>query len=667
MIDRIHKQRRPLSFILALLALLLLLRIGLLGLTPQSTQAAFPSPSRLTNSARSIRGEIIANIGGGFSTIQVRDNIAYVGEGAALTIFDVSDPQNPQRLASVPVSYYVNDIELDGDFAYLAASYLEILDIRDPRHPKLINTPPVTADEGVEVVNGYAFIVGYQHFGIVDVRDPFDTQLIQQYDTDADRVSDIQIVDNLAYILTSKSGRRDHLEILDVSTPTQPVSLGSYEELGWAHQLRVEDRFAYIADRTFGLQIVDVSQPQQPKLHGSYTSTTSYPLDILNVELLEDRAYLATFTGLLELDIQDPSDPVLLHRHTQLVTSDVHVDGELLYVADIEGLFITRNASNAFEVLHRYPSILSPVNMERVGEHLYIADENQLAVLDVSTPENPTLLAHYKPDANFSVRNFEIVEERVYLKVENTLHILDVSDPASPRFLGKITSPYLSFSFHVEGELVYLVGGLYGLWSETNEGRWQIIDVSDPANPQLLQDVSLPGAGMSITLYDGYAYLVYLVKRGEFGDTYKTQIVDVRDPTQAPLLNTLDTPIEGRVVGDELYSTNILGFTIFDLSTPLTPTLVGEYRSTSSTRVTDIEVQEDLVYRSVLRTVEIVDVSDPSQPRLVSTLDAIANIDDIELAGDILYISRMWGGFLTMRLSEGFPLFFPIINSDRVD
>ncbi|CAN0495584.1 unnamed protein product, partial [Hapterophycus canaliculatus] len=71
------------------------------------------------------------------------------------------------------------------------------------------------------------------------------------------------------------------------------------------------------------------------------------------------------------------------------------------------------------------------------------------------------------------------------------LEIFDVSDPTDIRRLGGITSPGAQFTqVDAVGSLAFFTGGTNGLLS---------IDVSDPVNPTILDQISIPGLNGSAT------------------------------------------------------------------------------------------------------------------------------------------------------------------------
>jgi hypothetical protein len=66
---------------------------------------------------------------------------------------------------------------------------------------------------------------------------------------------DVYVSGSTAYVVAGDFG----LQIIDVSDPSAPAFLGSYDTPHWAYRVYVSGSTAYVAADDFGLQIIDVS------------------------------------------------------------------------------------------------------------------------------------------------------------------------------------------------------------------------------------------------------------------------------------------------------------------------------------------------------------------------------------------------------------------------
>jgi hypothetical protein len=62
------------------------------------------------------------------------------------------------------------------------------------------------------------------------------------------------------------------LAVVDVSDPSAPKPVGSYDTPGVARAVAVEGQYAFVADDRRGLHVLDISDPTAPKPVGFYDS-----------------------------------------------------------------------------------------------------------------------------------------------------------------------------------------------------------------------------------------------------------------------------------------------------------------------------------------------------------------------------------------------------------
>src|SRR3989337_2965273 len=77
-------------------------------------------------------------IGGPLLSLAVSGETAYIGQGQGLTIFDISDPTNPERITSLPLPWDVVAVQILDNLAYVAAGELSIIDVSKRHSPKII-------------------------------------------------------------------------------------------------------------------------------------------------------------------------------------------------------------------------------------------------------------------------------------------------------------------------------------------------------------------------------------------------------------------------------------------------------------------------------------------------------------------------------------------------
>lgn len=101
---------------------------------------------------QSCDAELLGSFGGSVLGIAIEDDLAFVAANTGgLMIFDISDPDHPQWLHSMPSIYNAQHIAVRDGVVYLAnlwapGSFLTIIDARDPLHPVPLGEVEVARD-----------------------------------------------------------------------------------------------------------------------------------------------------------------------------------------------------------------------------------------------------------------------------------------------------------------------------------------------------------------------------------------------------------------------------------------------------------------------------------------------------------------------------------------
>jgi hypothetical protein len=276
---------------------------------------------------------------------------------AYFSILDVSDPHSICEVGRID-GYGGLDIFADDKYAYLSCSYehsgLFVVDISDSSHPQLrdsINPDGVTewdfyvphspgygyladdygglvtldlhdansisevwsgykAHQSVDVAvdHGRAYIantwVGTQ---ILDVSDPAKPISLGVYDTSDSRGTNaVAARDSFAFVGMSGAYGRRSLRVLDVSEPSDPTLVAEDSCYGWPQDFVLRDSFLYLAE-PYQFQVFNVARPREPMLVGSCL-LTSYASDLH----VEDTIAFMSGSPLTIVSVGQPANPRIL-------------------------------------------------------------------------------------------------------------------------------------------------------------------------------------------------------------------------------------------------------------------------------------------------------------------------------------------------------------------
>jgi murein DD-endopeptidase MepM/ murein hydrolase activator NlpD len=269
----------------------------------------------------------------------------------------------------------------------------------------------------------------------VDVSSPTGPTEVGSFDT-ADDAWGVTVSEGYAYVAAEAAG----LYVLDVSDPANPYEVGQLDTPGSALNARVRDGYAYVADYSGGLRIVDISDPEDPNT----VSSVSAQDEVWDVDLAGTSAYVADY-GLRVIDVSDPADPTETGSfEASDDTWDVSVSGSYAYLAaDGAGVRTIDVADPANPDEVGYFDTPDPAfGVTNAGAHTYVAAEeggvyiirNQVDE-DVTPPAVPTGLSAEAGDREVTLTwnpntESDLAEYRLYrfvLPQRETEYVDDIS------------------------------------------------------------------------------------------------------------------------------------------------------------------------------------------------------------------------------------------------
>jgi len=307
------------------------------------------------------------------------------------------------------------------------------------------------------------------------------------------------------------AGGFDDLQIIDVSTPTNPSLKSSCGTPGIAKGVAVSGSYAYVADYDSGLQIIDINTPSSPSRVGYY-DTPGYAY---SVAVSGSYAYVADDSSLQIIDVSDSIKPTIAgFCDTPSNARGVAVSGSYAFVADgdngLQIIDVITPTSPSLKGSCDTPGVADGVAVS--GSYAYVADDSSLQIIDVSDPIHPFL----KGSCNTPANGVAVSGSYAYVSSRagsGALQIIDVSDPSSPSIVGSCNTQDSAFGVAHSGGLTYVAAysvlqiiaegaTLQGkAWRDLNGDGLQDMDEPDEANVavQLLDSGGSPISGRSAT------------------------------------------------------------------------------------------------------------------------------------------------------------------------
>lgn len=137
--------------------------------------------------------------------------ITVTNKGLSAQAFGTVNTFSPTALASVTMPGFANNVDVSGNFAYVAAGSagLQVVDVSDRKSPKTVGSEdtPGNAND-VKVVGNTAFVAdGPAGLQIINITNPLSPAIIGSVDT-PDDAWDVVVNGNLAYVADGSAGSR---------------------------------------------------------------------------------------------------------------------------------------------------------------------------------------------------------------------------------------------------------------------------------------------------------------------------------------------------------------------------------------------------------------------------------------------------------------------------
>ncbi len=225
--------------------------------------------------------------------IAVIGKYAYIGRDPNIKIYDVSNPYSPSLSNTVNLlttGVQVKRLEIKGNFLYLiTTTTLQIFDITNPTTPvpkSVLNFP--TGLQDISVQGKYAYIAASAapFFNVVDISNSTNPILTSTLSpSGSPQYYNIVAQGRYAYVKNGNNGIT--FQIIDISNPSAPARISSLVDNincngAICVDISIQGRYAYVGGNGGGsgyIEIIDISNPYTPSLTNS-VSTTAGTLQI---------------------------------------------------------------------------------------------------------------------------------------------------------------------------------------------------------------------------------------------------------------------------------------------------------------------------------------------------------------------------------------------------
>ncbi len=338
---------------------------------------------------------------------------------------------------------------------------------------------------------------------------------------------DIAVRGNIVFVLKSRreAGPRGLWIIeYDEWSGLEPHSF--YYSLGIAYRVVQAGDYIYMVNGFFdndqedwfgiyaGLRIVDATNPEQPVFAGSYLEGVGYGncKQFEDVVIHEDYAFILIngYTHIVDVSRPGRSELIAEFGHEGGDGYRIAFEENLLFIATSDGLSIVDvsdfdNPEQVclYETERRCRCVAPDGDLAYIGTGGWEV-RGEFRILDISDVDNPQELG------SLDLRVIDLVIDGNYafvlqlytnhdLQIIDNLNIVDISDPENPNIVCILDTPGIARSIYVSDGFAFIADG--------SEGGLRVIDVSDPEHPRETGFYDTRGNANSVTVIDHYAYV----------------------------------------------------------------------------------------------------------------------------------------------------------------
>ncbi len=620
---------------------------------------------------------------GEIKALDVENNRLYLVAGDYLLVYDIS---NPGIYSLLGERFYSSDnntrptqIKTQGNYLYSNNGYWGIL-IFDVSNPDSIIQKNQHYPSITNVAQGFSIneniiamkqIVGYGGSSVLlgDLSNPLDISEHGVYYIPFYSESfSTEIKNDQLFIVAQKYYEYSYLgadmiivDISDLDNPVQTFRLHS----GF-RELALQDNYLLTADTSNTLKIFDVSDINNAVLVNeipfstqlpfprTYFSTDNYHLvtsDPPSEGYQKFRLYnTASITNIIL------NDSLNLPSGTNYYTPYVY--GNELFLRKSRDLTIydIQNEKLVYDKKLIFSDNFTAKDVLTQGDYAYILGDLGLYILEISDPISPILVSFLQlRDASSFSNIFRISLEGNYIFVcgSEDIIICNVSDPNNPFITGSLEKAGIAYDLYVKGNYAYLTSlGESSLPPYNIFEGFEIIDVSDKINPRQISYTDLGEDAVGIAVDSDYAFI--LTKHLDSPQNYSTNmyIYDISSPNNPVELNSKNFPfISSRILisGNYAYIATHNGLEVVDITDRTNPVLTGSFGANLNVR--DVFFRDDTVLLAAdYDGLYVVNATDKTNPVQIVSYNTEDRAQGVKMQGENIFVASGVSGMYTLEL-----------------
>jgi hypothetical protein len=593
--------------------------------------------------------------------------------GAGLQIFDVSDPTSPQLIRQVIMPGTAYDVAAAGYYAYVAAGAggIQVVDLSNPPTARVVTAVHTPGNaKGVACREGMVYVADGDHgVGAASLTPIYFPEAYWLFDNDG-RDQTGQHPVTLAGDAIYQAAMIDSTQAWGLFTADVSSFASCIPPLATIHTGRLTCVFsltdAWAADAGFTGSIELVASVSPDSSRGDFRLGLDPADGTLRFSLVDT----ASGSGLdLRSGVDAWADSVWyevvvnwdgfgrsmqvswsdsLGDHVDLVSDDLVAPCFADYASTtrLGGRHVdsppTGLTINSLRIEESSPVLVPISNLALAGyaqdlachdKYVLVACERgDLQVIDFSTPGQPRL-AGTVDTPNRGQGVCAAADAAYVADGDRGVQVIACPSFESPPQLGNWETPGSPFGLVVAGEVALIADGQEGL---------QVIDVAMPTSPRLMSQFVTQGDAVDVAVSGTRAIVAEVV----FAKSLEAAAGRLGVPVGIDRLadsGAMLTALFPKAAGVSKAGLEVpySGLQILDLSNPSLPVLLGTIETPGY--ALDVELSGQTAYVADFSGFRIIDISRPNAPEIVGSLTALGLPRDLAVVGNLVYVADLDG------------------------
>jgi hypothetical protein len=434
---------------------------------------------------------------------------------------------------------------------------------------------------------------------------------------------DIAITNNWLLVTAWTSSEQGKLFVVDKTQPTRPFIRQSIQLNKQPQGLCVKQQQLYIVNTT-ELIIFDISRIDHIQTLGKYVFDEGYMVDVSvtdsSLACVLDHQYQ-------KLHMIDVSNPASCQKVNEVITagsypSNVHLQYNYAYVSDWNGLSIIDLNSMTLQESIETSGYAEGIFVKDTSA--YLLDKGGLQVISFADPSNVNI------DQTYSLygwgKDVCATDERAYVcdQTEGVV-IIDITQPAQSNLIGEIKKGNTNYSMVPQNNTAFVANAGNGV---------QCIDISQPDNPKIKATVNSLDYARDVYIQGSYMYVA--------DDTYGLKIYNLTGEITNQVVGELSLfcgPTHVRVLDNTAYLVCTDKVYLIDVSDKQHPTQMDEIQV--SAQINDMAIVSNTLFIASNKGVKRYNISSPSSNQLLfPDLLSNTNIDAFYVSDQAVYMAN---------------------------